>query len=123
MTLPAVCRKVIRKADMTMTIEETIIGLQELFNANAAAGLNKTIQFNISGDDAHIWALKIANQTCELIRGGVEKPDLTLSVIDKDWIAIAERKLNPTNAYLTGKLKATGDITLAMRIPSLFGLK
>jgi putative sterol carrier protein len=106
-----------------MTVAETIKGLQEHFNPEAAAGLNKILQLNISGDEAGKWALKIANQACELIPGGVEKPDLTLSLADKDWIAIVERKLDPMNAYMTGKLKATGDITLAMRIPSIFGLK
>ena len=106
-----------------MTVAESMKGLQEHFNPEAAAGLNKTLQFNISGDEAGKWALKIANQACELIPGGVEKADLTLSLADKDWISMAEGKLDPMNAYMTGKLKATGDIAFAMRIPSLFGLK
>ena len=106
-----------------MTVDETFKGLQEHFNPEAASGLNKILQLNLSGDEAGKWAIKIANQACELIPGGVEKPDLTLSLADKDWIAIAEGKLDPMNAYMTGKLKATGDITLAMRIPSIFGLR
>src|SRR5215475_5498640 len=106
-----------------MTIEETFKTLQEHFNPQAASGLNKTIQLNISGEEAGKWAVKIANQTCELIPGGVEKPDLTLSLVDKDWIAITEGKLDAMNAYMTGKLKATGDIMLAMRISNLFHLK
>ncbi len=106
-----------------MTIEETMKALQEHFNPDAAAGLNKTVQFNISGDNANNWAIKIANQACELIPGGVEKPDLTLSLAATDWIAIVERKLDPMTAYMTGKLKTTGDIGLAMRIPNLFKLR
>ena len=106
-----------------MTVAETIKKLQERFNPQAAAGLNKTIQLNISGEEAGKWAVKIANQTCELIPGGVEKPDLTLSLVDKDWIAITEGKLDAMNAYMTGKLKAAGDIMLAMRISNLFQLK
>ena len=106
-----------------MTVAETIKRLQEHFNPEAAAGLNKTIQLNISGEEAGKWAVKIANQACELIPGGVEQPDLTLSLADKDWIAMVEGKLDPMNAYMTGKLKAAGDIALAMRIPSIFGLK
>jgi len=115
--------KLLERQKTTVTVAETMKSLQEQFNSDAAVGLNKTIQFNISGDDAGNWAMKIANQACELIPCGVEKPDLTLSLVDKDWIAIAERKLDPMNAYMTGKLKTTGDITLAMRIPSLFGLR
>lgn len=106
-----------------MTVTETIKRLQEHFNPEAAVGLNKILQLNISGDEAGQWALKIANQACELLPGSVEKPDLTLSLADKDWLSMAEGKLDPMNAYMTGKLKATGDIAFAMRIPSLFGLK
>ncbi len=108
---------------LAVTVAETLKKLQEHFNAEAAAGLNKTIQLNISGPEAGKWAIKIANQACELIPDGVEKPDLTLSLADKDWIAIIERKLDPMNAYMTGKLKTTGEMTLAMRIPSLFALQ
>jgi putative sterol carrier protein len=106
-----------------VTVAETIKVLQEHFNHGAAAGVNKTIQLNISGNEAGKWAIKIANQACELIPGGVEKPDLTLSLADKDWMAIAEGKLDPMHAYMTGKLKATGDIAFAMRISKLFGLR
>jgi putative sterol carrier protein len=106
-----------------MTVAETIKKLQEHFNPEAAAGLNKILQLNLSGDEEGKWAIKIANKACELIPGGVEKPDLTLSLADKDWIAIVEGKLNPMTAYMTGKLKANGDIALATRIASIFGLK
>ncbi len=106
-----------------MTVDEAIKRLQEQFNPEAAADLNKTIQFNITGEEAGKWAMKIADQTCELIPGGVEKPDLTLSLADKDWIAISEGKLDAMSAYMTGKLKTTGDIMLAMRIPNIFALR
>ena len=106
-----------------MTVAETFENMQTHFNPAAAAGLNKTIQMNISGEEAGQWAIKIVNQTCELITGGVEKPDLTMAMSDKDWIAIVERKLDPMNAFVTGKIKATGDMMLAMRIQNLFQFK
>lgn len=103
-----------------MTVDESFVTMQSLFNPSAAAGLNKTFQFNISGDEAGKWALKVANQTCELIRGGVEKPDITMSLLDKDWLAIAEGKLDAMNAFMTGKVKVSGDMMLAMRLQNLF---
>jgi putative sterol carrier protein len=106
-----------------MTVAETFETMQTLFNPAAAGNMNKTIQWDISGDEAGKWAFKIANQTCELIRGGVEKPDLTMSMSDKDWLAIAEGKLDPMNAFMTGKVKAAGDVMLAMRIPNIFPTK
>lgn len=106
-----------------MTVAELLEGMQQLFNPAAAVGLNKILQLHVTGDDAGVYALKIANQTCELIPGGVEKPDLTLTLSDKDWLAIAEGKLDAMNAFLTGKVKTAGDMMLAMRIPNLFPVK
>ena len=103
-----------------MTVDESFVTMQSIFNPSAAAGLNKTFQFNISGDEAGKWALKVANQTCELIRGGVEKPDITMSLLDKDWLSIADGKLDAMNAFMTGKVKVSGDMMLAMRLQNLF---
>ena len=103
-----------------MTVDESFVTMQSLFNPSAAAGLNKTFQFNISGDEAGKWALKVANQTCELVRGGVEKPDITMSMLDKDWLALASGQLDAMNAFMTGKVKVAGDMMLAMRLQNLF---
>jgi putative sterol carrier protein len=103
-----------------MTVAETFETMKSLFNPTAAAGLNKTIQWNINGEDAGKWAIQIVNQACEVIPDGVEKPDLTLTMSDKDWLAIAEGKLNAMQAFTTGKVKATGDLSLAIRINNIF---
>jgi putative sterol carrier protein len=105
-----------------MTVEETFDMLQSRFNPGAAAGLNKTIQLDLSGEDAGKWALKIANQTCELIPGGVEKPDLTLTMSDQDWLDLVARKLDPMQAFMIGRIKYSGDIMLAQRMIALFRL-
>jgi putative sterol carrier protein len=112
-----------QEGEDTMTVAETFETMQSIFNPAAAAGMNKTIQWNISGDEAGKWAFKIADQKCELIPGGVEKPDLTMSMSDKDWLAIAEGKLDPMNAFMTGKVKTAGDVMLAMRIANIFPVK
>ena len=82
--------------------------------------MTKTLQWNITGDQAGKWAFKIVNGQGEVIPGGVEKPDVTFTVSDKDWLAITEGKLDAMNAFMTGKLKVTGDMMLAMKVPNLF---
>ncbi len=54
-----------------MTVAQTIEQLQSHFNPAAAAGLNKIIQLNISGEQGGVWAVKIANQQCEVLPNGV----------------------------------------------------
>jgi putative sterol carrier protein len=106
-----------------MTVAESLEGLKSSFNAAAAAGLNKTIQLNITGDDAGVYSIRVANQECELLSESVAKPDLTLTTSDQNWLAIAQGQLDAMNAFLAGKVKASGDMMLAMRIPQLFKLK
>jgi putative sterol carrier protein len=103
-----------------MIVAETFEAMPAIFNPAAAAGLNKTFQWNVTGEEAGNWALKVENQTCTVVPGGVEKPDITFTVSDKDWLAISEGKLDPMNAFMTGKLKVSGDMMLAMKVPNLF---
>lgn len=90
------------------------------FNAGAAGSLNAAYQFNISGPDGGIWAFKIANGTCELVKGGVPTPSVEIALADKDWMAIREGKLNSQMAFMQGKLKIKGDMNLAMKLQSIF---
>ncbi|HYK86939.1 MAG TPA: SCP2 sterol-binding domain-containing protein [Ktedonobacteraceae bacterium] len=103
-----------------MTVAESFEQMPSVFNPSAAAGMNKTLQWNVTGDEAGVWAAQIANNECKMIPGGVEKPDITFTIKDKDWLAITEGKLDAMNAFMTGKLKIAGDMMLAMKIPNLF---
>ncbi len=103
-----------------MTIAELFEQMPSVFNPAAAAGMNKTFQWNITGDEAGVWAFKINDGQGEVIPGGVEKPDVTFTISDKDWLAITEGKLDGMNAFMTGKLKVSGDMMLAMKLQNLF---
>lgn len=106
-----------------MTIEEAFEAMPTVFNPAAAKGLNKTFQWNITGEQASKWGVKIENETCTIIPGGVERPDITLTISDNDWLNIIEGKLDAMNAFMTGKLKVSGDMMLAMRLQNLFPVK
>lgn len=106
-----------------MTIAESFETMVGLFNPAAAGSMKKTFQWNVTGEEAGKYALKIADGTCELVPGGVEKPDITFTIADKDWLAIGEGKLDAMNAFATGKLKLAGDMMLAMKIQQIFPVK
>lgn len=103
-----------------MTSAELFEAMPGRFNAAAAAGLNKTLQWNITGDDPGVWAFQMAGGVGTLIPGGVEKPDATFTTSSKVWIDIAEGRLDSTKAFMTGKLKVSGDLTLAIKVPQFF---
>src|SRR5260370_31278272 len=97
-----------QKKEISMTVAEIFEALPNYFNPAAAAGMTKTIQWNVTGEQAGIWALKIVDGVLELIPGGVEKPDVTFTISDKDWLAFSESQLYPQNALFSGQLKITG---------------
>ncbi|HEY6410753.1 MAG TPA: SCP2 sterol-binding domain-containing protein [Ktedonobacteraceae bacterium] len=103
-----------------MTIAESFAAMPTVFNAAAAKGMTKTFQWNITGDEAGVWAFQIIDGEGKLIPGGVEKPDMTITVGDQDWLSVIEGKLDATNAFMTGKVKVAGDMMLAMKLSSLF---
>ncbi|MEO7019932.1 MAG: SCP2 sterol-binding domain-containing protein [Ktedonobacteraceae bacterium] len=103
-----------------MTIGELFETLPSKFNAQAATGVTKTLQWNITGEETGVWAFRIVDGVGQLITGGVEKPDATFTTSAKTWTAIAEGTQDAMKAFMTGKLKVTGDMMLAMKVPQFF---
>jgi putative sterol carrier protein len=99
-----------------MTMAELFEAMPARLNSAAAAKVNKTVQWNITGDDPGVWAIQINDGTARLVPGGVEKPDVTFTIMSKDWQTIAEGKLNAMNAFMTGNMG------LAMKVPQFLPL-
>jgi putative sterol carrier protein len=104
------------------SVKEVFEKMPQVFNPAAAAGLNIIFQFNISGPQGGDWNVIVKDGTCQVNEGVHESPTVTLTLADEDWLAICNGTLNGMTAFMTGKLKATGDIMAAQRIQSLFPL-
>src|SRR5215831_3649277 len=102
------------------TVAEIFEAMPNNFNPAAASGMTKSLQWNITGEQGGVWAFKVDNGACELVPGGVEKPDVTFTISDKDWMSLAEGKLDAQSAFFSGQLKIAGDMGLALRVPQLF---
>jgi putative sterol carrier protein len=113
----------IRKNTFTTRTDETFRIMSTKFKSEAAAGMNKTFEWNITGTEEGRYALKIADSKCELITGGVDKPDVTFTVSDQDWFKICEGKLDQQSAFFSGQLKIAGDMGLALKFPQIFPIK
>lgn len=106
-----------------MTMNELFESMPERLNPAAAANMTKILQWDITGEDSGTWAFQIENGVGHLIPGGVEQPDIIFTLSDSDWLAIAEGKQDAMKAFMTGKLKVTGNMMLAMKVPQLFPVK
>lgn len=85
-------------------------------NPHTTAGVNRTIQFDIS-QPAHVL---IRNGACEVTEGSAEDPDLLLKMSDDDLISLLTGKLDGMAAMMTGRLKLQGDVSLATQLGRYF---
>jgi putative sterol carrier protein len=102
------------------TVKETFDLMPTKFKSANAGGVNKTIQYDISGDGGGTWHAVIKDGTCTVNPGAASAPDLTVTMASSDWLDMIGGKLNGQMAFMSGKLKLKGDMGLAMKLGSLF---
>ncbi len=108
---------------MALTSVKEVFGkMPEVFNANAAKGLNVVFQYVITGDNGGSWNVVVKDGACQVSEGAHASPSVTLTMSGDTWLGIVNKQTNGMQAFMTGKLKASGDIMLAQRIEQLFPL-
>ncbi|MCB2187462.1 MAG: SCP2 sterol-binding domain-containing protein [Deltaproteobacteria bacterium] len=97
-------------------------GMPKAFNAAAAGNADLTFQFDLSGPQGGTWNVVVKDGACQVNQGAAEKPTVTIAMADTDYLDMINGKLNGVTAFMTGKLKATGDIMAAQKLSSFFKL-
>jgi len=105
------------------SVTEVFETMPRIFNATAAAGLNMVFQFHITGGQAGDWNVVVKDGACQVNSGVDASPTVSLTMADEDWLAMCNGKLDGMTAFMSGKLKASGDIMAAQRIPTLFPMR
>ncbi len=102
------------------SIPASFAGMKEQFRPDKAAGVDKTIQFDFTGREPGSWTLIVRNGTLEYQEGAATNPNTTVTVDSDNWIKILRRELDPTMAFMTGKLKVAGDLGVMMQFQGWF---
>lgn len=102
------------------TVADIVQIMQSKFNASAAAGLDLVFQFNIEG--AENYCLIVKEGTCEIKQGDNPDANVTLIMDGDTFKGIATGETDGMQAFMAGKLRAEGDMMLAMKLGELFSL-
>ena len=103
-----------------MTPQEIFDAMPGQLDANAAKNMNATIQFNLSGDNGGQWYVNIKDGQAEVHKGTAPSANMTMSMAANDYVDMTTGKLNGQMAFMSGKLKISGDMGLAMKMQTLF---
>jgi putative sterol carrier protein len=82
-----------------------------------AAGLNASYLFDIDG--AGKWTVRVENGQVS-VSEGEEPADTTISASEETFVKIINGDQSPTTAFMTGKVKVSGDMGNAMKLQQLF---
>jgi putative sterol carrier protein len=94
--------------------------MPDFFQPGAAAGVDVTFQFNISGPGGGDWTVAVKDGQCTVDAGVHGSPNTTLKMADEDFVALVEGRLPAMQAYTSGKLKIEGDLMKSQLVERLF---
>ncbi|SFQ42665.1 SCP-2 sterol transfer family protein [Roseivivax halotolerans] len=96
---------------MSDTINEAVTALNEKLAGEEIGG---TAKFDIEGEGAIMMDDNGA-------RAGDEEADVTMTADADTFRQILEGEMNPTAAFMSGKLSIDGDMGLAMKLAGVLG--
>ncbi|MCZ7587993.1 MAG: SCP2 sterol-binding domain-containing protein [Gaiella sp.] len=100
-----------------MTVQEFFAQLPEKADPAKTAGMNNTYVFDVDGVGQ--WTVAVQDGAVSVTEGA-GAADCTISASEETLVKIANGEANPTTAYMTGKLKISGDMGAALKLQKLF---
>ena len=100
-----------------MTVQEFFAQLPERADPAKTAGMTNTYVFDVEG--AGQWTVTVDDGKVT-VNEGASEADCTISATEETLVKIAKGEANATTAYMTGKLKISGDMGAALKLQKLF---
>lgn len=97
-----------------MTLQTIIDGLKEKVGEDC--GLGSVVKFDF-GDEGSV--ILDASQVPNIVSTEGADPDCTMVISVEDFMAMAEGSLDGVSAFMTGRLKVSGDMGIAMKLGAL----
>jgi putative sterol carrier protein len=100
-----------------MSTKEFFETLESRTDASKTAGVNNSYLFDIEGEGQ--WKVDVREGKVSVTEGTGDA-DVTITTTGENFDKIVAGEMNPTTAYMSGKLKIKGDMGAAMKLQKLF---
>jgi len=118
--------KEVMSSDMRGKIlDEVFARMPSLFRPDRAGSTNAVIHWNVTGrpdGGVDTYEVVIENGACTLSPSPDRDPKLSLTMGPVEFLKVVSGAGNPVMMFMTGKLKAKGDLGLAANIANLFDI-
>jgi putative sterol carrier protein len=104
------------------TCEDIFKALPGRFQSDSAGTWETVIQFNVAGEGGGNWTMEVKGGKCDVRTGTADAPKATVETDAETWVGINTGKVNPMQAFMTGKIKVKGNMGELMKLnnPSVF---
>ncbi|MBM4125310.1 MAG: SCP2 sterol-binding domain-containing protein [Nitrospira sp.] len=102
------------------TVQEFFRALPGHLDAEAAEGVSTVYQFDLSGPQGGQYYLAIQNGACSVTEGVHPAPQVTFAMSGEDCLGVLRGQLDGPSAFLSGRLRVSGDLGLAIQLKALF---
>ncbi|XP_029025826.1 hydroxysteroid dehydrogenase-like protein 2 isoform X2 [Betta splendens] len=101
-------------------IESTFDLIREVINGDVVKSTQGIYQFDLSGEHAGVWFLDLKSGSGSAGQGQPPvKADVVMAMDSADFSKMFLGQLKPTMAFMSGKLRIKGDMTLAIKLEKL----
>lgn len=101
-----------------MSVADQFEQMLQRFNPAASGTLDAIFQYQI--EEAKAYHLIVKECHCTLAAGVHDAPTVCLTLSEETLADIMSGETDGMQAFMSGQLKATGDLMLATRLPELF---
>jgi putative sterol carrier protein len=92
------------------TCKEVFEKMPAQFDAEAAGDWEAKIQYEVEGDGGGNWVIEVAGGSCTVTDGTADDVSATVKVDAETWVGIAEKTIDPMQAFFSGKIAITGNM-------------
>jgi putative sterol carrier protein len=93
--------------------------MPEQFNPAAVHG-NFVVQYEIGGEEGGAYVVEVRDRKYQVTEGKHGAPDVRVRIQAADWLCLHSGELGSARAYLSGRLKVSGDMKLARHLATIF---
>jgi putative sterol carrier protein len=102
------------------TVKQLIFNHEKAFRPDMAEGVDAVIQYHLTGEEGGDYIISIKDGKCNVEEGNAEEPNVSMTADAHDFADVLLGKANGMQYFMTGKLKLSGDLNLAMKLTSFF---
>ena len=102
------------------TLDEAVEWLRKHYQAEPARAVCARYAVELSGSEGGAISMAIEDGELNLAKASDPRPDVCLRLAAEDWFGILGGRENADLLYLAGRLEIDGDLSLAMKLRTLF---